>query len=91
MKFEWDPRKERENIRKHEVSFEEATTIFGDPLAGTIPDPDHSADEERCIDIGQSNKKRILLVVYTERRNKIRIISARLATHSECKAYEEEK
>ena len=86
---EWDEKKADENLRKHSVS-EEAETVFDDPLSITIPDLDHSTNEERFIDIGQSDQKRILVVVYTERRTKIRLISARLATPSERKAYEEE-
>ena len=87
--FEWDEEKAETNLRKHGVSFEEAPTVFADPLAMTIPDPDHSTDEDRFITIGDSNKKRLLVVVYTERRKKIRLISARKATHAERKKYEE--
>jgi uncharacterized DUF497 family protein len=54
VRFEWDPRKAGANLRKHGVSFDEASTVFGDPLAATVPDPDHSADEARCITIGQA-------------------------------------
>jgi uncharacterized protein len=88
--FEWDEDKAQNNIQKHEISFEEAQTVFKDELAITISDPDHSVDEERFITIGESNKKRVLVVVYTERRKRIRLISARKATRAERKKYEEE-
>jgi hypothetical protein len=88
--FEWDEEKAEENFRKHGVSFDEAETIFDDPLAITIAGPDHSVGEERFIDVGRSNKNRILVVVYTERGNRTRLISARLATRIERKKYEEE-
>ena len=73
--FEWDEAKEKTNFRKHKITFTEGETVFYDPLSLTIPDPDHSIDEDRFIDIGTSNKNRILVVVYTEREDKIRIIS----------------
>ncbi|MCI0696972.1 BrnT family toxin [candidate division KSB1 bacterium] len=88
--FEWDENKAEENLRKHGVSFDEAETVFDDPLSITISDPDHSIGEERFIDIGESNKRRILVVVYTERGKKTRLISARRATRAERKKYEEE-
>ena len=88
--FEWDEEKAQDNLRKHGISFEEAQTVFNDPLAITIPDPDHSADEDRFITIGESDKRRILVAVYTERRKKIRLISARKASRTERKKYEEE-
>ncbi len=88
--YEWDEKKAKENLRKHKVSFEEAETVFDDPLSITVADPDHSTDEERWIDIGTSKKKQILVVVYTEREKKIRIISARKATRAERKKYEKE-
>jgi len=88
--YEWDDNKAKENLRKHKVSFEEAETVFDDPLSITVADPDHSEDEERWIDIGISKKKQILVVVYTERGKKIRIISARKATRAERKKYEKE-
>jgi uncharacterized DUF497 family protein len=81
--FEWDTRKAEQNIRKHGISFEEATSVFGDPLAGIIADPAHSEGEERYIVRGQSERLRILVVVYTERELTIRIISARVATNRE--------
>src|SRR5262245_13214309 len=88
--FEWNEKKARKNFRDHRVTFEEADSGFDDFLAITIPDFDHSIGEERFIDIGQSDRNRILIVVYTERRNVIRLISARLATRAERKQYEEE-
>jgi len=88
--YEWDDNKAKENLRKHKVSFEEAETVFDDPLSITVADPDHSEDEERWIDIGISKKKQILVVVYTERGKKLRIISARKATRAERKKYEKE-
>jgi uncharacterized DUF497 family protein len=90
MDFEWDPRKAEINLRKHGVSFTEAGTVFGDNLAITIPDPDHSDDEERFITIGWSNHRRLLIVSHTDRGNQIRIISARELTRAERKVYEEE-
>jgi uncharacterized DUF497 family protein len=88
--FEWDRHKAEANLRKHGVSFEEAQTVFTDPLSITLPDPDHSEDEERFIDIGMSDNRRVLVVVYTERGQRIRLISARTATPVERKQYEEE-
>ncbi len=90
MIFEWDPRKAEINVRKHGVSFTEAGTIFGDDLAITVPDPDHSIHEERYITIGWSNGRRLLMVAHTDRGDRIRIISARELTQSERKIYEEE-
>lgn len=87
--FEWDEEKAATNLQKHGVGFEEAQTVFTDPLAITIPDPDHSIKESRFITIGQSTQKRLLVVVSTERRKKIRLISARRATRAERKKYEE--
>jgi len=87
--FEWDRNKARQNIKKHGISFEEATTVFGDPLSLTIRDPLHSIDEERFVIIGSSYKYRLLVVVHAERGNRIRIISARRATRRERKTYEE--
>ena len=88
MKFTWDTKKEKENERKHGVSFEEATTVFGDPLAGTIPDPDHSVSEPRFPAIGQSSNHRLIVVSHTEEGDNFRIISAREATTHERKTYE---
>jgi hypothetical protein len=91
--FEWDARKARTNLEKHKVSFEEAQTIFSDPLLVTFPDEFHSKSEERFISIGVSTRERVLLVVHTERKETnesiaIRIISCRKATPSERKIYE---
>ena len=88
MKFEWDDRKDRGNIRKHGVSFQEATTVFADPLAGTIPDPDHSRGEARFVTIGSSSSNRLLVVCHTEEGENFRIISARRATSHEREKYE---
>jgi len=90
MDFEWDPRKAEINLRKHGVSFTEAGTVFGDDLAITVPDPDHSNDEDRYITIGWSNRRRLLMVSHTDRGDQIRIISARELTKTERKEYEEE-
>ncbi|MBK5275882.1 MAG: BrnT family toxin [Desulfuromonadales bacterium] len=87
--FEYDGRKAWINLKKHRVSFEEALTVFIDPLSITIPDPLHCDEEERRIIIGQSVKRRLLVVVHVDREEKIRIISARKATVHERKKYEE--
>ena len=89
MNFEWDPGKARENRRKHRVSFPEAASVFGDPLAITYPDPDHSLAEQRFITIGLSSAGRVLIVAHADRNENIRIISARKTTQSERKHYEE--
>jgi len=89
LNFEWDDKKSKENFKKHGVSFEEAATVFGDPLSITIPDPKHSKTEDRFIIIGESIQRRTLVVVHVERTDKIRIISARRATRREKKTYEE--
>ncbi len=86
--FEWDPQKAKSNLKKHGVSFEEASTAFQDILSLTIDDPLHSIDEERVVLIGMSNKNRLLVVVHTERGDNIRIISARKATKEERESYE---
>ena len=90
MKFEWDPKKARLNRAKHDVSFEEAATAFGDPLSVTISDPDHSAEEDRFILLGQTSAGRLVVVVHTHQGDTIRIISARLATRRERRAYKNE-
>lgn len=89
MNFEWDQRKAAANLRKHGVSFDEAASAFGDPLSLTIPDPLHSDDEARFVLLGLSAQLRLLVVVHTMRRDRVRIISARLATRAEREAYEE--
>lgn len=86
--FEWEPQKAKSNLKKHGVSFEEASTAFQDTLSLAIDDPLHSIDEERVVLIGISNKNRLLVVVHTERGDNIRIISARKATKEERKNYE---
>jgi len=87
--FEWDEEKSRNNLRKHSISFDEATTIFGDPLSVTINDPRHSIREPRWVTLGHSVKHRLLAVVHTDRGGRIRIISARMATRYERETYEE--
>lgn len=89
MEFEWDPNKADSNLRKHGVSFEESATVFRDFLSITIPDPDHSQQEERFLTVGQSVLGRMLIVAHTDEGNRIRIISARELTAGERKAYEE--
>lgn len=89
MEFEWDPRKDEANRRKHGVGFREATTAFGDPLAMTFPDIDHSISERRFLTIGVSASGRLLVVAHTENDDTIRIISARPLTRRERKFYEE--
>jgi uncharacterized DUF497 family protein len=86
--FEWDEDKARQNLKKHSVSFNEAITVFADPLSLTIPDPSHSEEEERFVIMGASHTLRQLVVVYTERGERIRIVSARVATSNERKKYE---
>jgi len=89
MEFEWDRDKARANLSKHGVSFDEAKTVFDDPVYIDFYDPDHSDDEDRYIIVGQSQQRRLLVVSYTERRLRIRLISAREATRAEKDAYEE--
>lgn len=89
MVFEWDTRKSAANLRKQGISFAEAGTVFGDELSITIPDPDHSDQEDRFITIGWSNLHRLLMVAHTDRGENIRIISAREITKVERKEYEE--
>ena len=88
MQFEWDKEKAKKNLRKHRVSFEEAMTVFYDPLSATFDDPDHSDDEERLITIGYSSRSRLLVVSHTERGKIIRIINARPTTAHERKKHE---
>ncbi len=87
--FEWDPEKATANLAKHRVSFEDAATTFGDPLSITVPDPDHSVGEHRFVIVGRTHSGRMVVVAHTERNDHIRIISARLATRRERKAYED--
>jgi len=90
LRFLWDARKAAANARKHGVTFEEATTVFDDPLSVTIQDPDHSVDEQRFLLLGLSNRRRLLVVAHSERGEPIRIISARRADRRERRTYEEE-
>ena len=90
MDFEWNPKKAEINSRKHGVFFEEASSVFGDPLSVTYPEPKHSIDEERFIMIGLSDKRRILVISHVHRCETVRIISARLATKRERQFYEHE-
>ena len=87
--FEWDGRKATANLRKHGVSFEEAATVFSDPLSLSIPDPDHSEDEERFLLVGTSFQAQLLVVAHSEHGDRVRVISARAATARERRAYEE--
>ncbi len=89
MEFEWDPKKAAANERKHGVAFQEATTVFSDPLAITFADPDHSFDEDRYITFGFTRLERLLVVSHTSRGGRTRIINARLTTRQERKIYEE--
>ena len=89
MEFEWDPKKAAGNARKHGVTFVEAATVFGDPLAITFEDPDHSKGENRYITFGLSIEKRLLVISHTERTDRARIISARPMDREERIIYEE--
>jgi uncharacterized protein len=91
VEFEWDPDKAVENLKKHGVDFVEASTVFGDPLEVTIPDPAHSEGEARFLSLGLSATDRVLVVAYTERKGSIRIIHARVAQPKERRAYESEQ
>src|SRR2546423_6767322 len=85
----WDERKNRSNKAKHKISFEEAVTVFYDPLSLTVNDPEHSVDETRLHIIGESDRRRLILVTFTESQKEIRIISAQKPTQRERKQYEE--
>jgi hypothetical protein len=87
--FTWDPKKEGANLRKHSISFREATTVFDDPLSTTFPDRDHSTAERRFLTIGESVHSRLLVISHTEEDDTIRLISARRATRRERTFYEE--
>ena len=89
MTVEWDARKAAANLKKHRVTFEDAATVFLDPLATTFPDPDHAPEERREITLGCTIKRRLVFVSHCEREGRIRIISARPATRTERKQYEE--
>ena len=89
LRFEWDAPKAAANRAKHKVSFEEASTVFGDPLGRITDDPRHSEDEERFVVLGLSEKRRLLVVMFTERGDALHLISARRATRREARNYEE--
>ena len=89
MEFEWDEQKAARNLAKHGVTFQEAATVFGDPLALTASDPDHSNDEDRFLTFGHPGEGVLLVVSHADRRANIRIIGARQATRKERKYYEE--
>jgi uncharacterized protein len=89
MQFEWNPDKANSNLKKHGVSFNEASTVFTDLLSVTFPDPDHSFGEERYVIIGLSSANRILIVPHTDRSDRVRIISAREANRNERRFYED--
>ena len=89
LAFEWDPKKEAANRRKHAIGFVDASTVFADPFSITIPDPDHAVGEERFVIIGMSRERKLLVVIHTVRGARIRLISARRATTHERREYEE--
>jgi len=89
LTFEWDTDKAALNLRKHGLSFEEAATAFADPLSLTIPDPDHSGDEDRFVLVGETIRGKVVVVVHTERGDNLRLISARLPTRRERATYEQ--
>jgi uncharacterized DUF497 family protein len=88
--FEWDAKKATENFLKHGISFDEAMTVFGDPLAILLPDPSHETPERRYLLLGESHRGRLLVVAHADRPPRTRIISARTPTRRERQAYEEE-
>jgi uncharacterized protein len=90
IQFEWDEGKAEANQKKHDVDFSDAKSVFGDPFSITIDDPDHSEQEQRYIDIGKATSGKILIVVYTEREDRICIISCRKATPAERRTYEDQ-
>ena len=89
MEFEWDENKAETNLAKHKVAFDEAATVFGDPLSVTFPDPDHSIREQRFVLIGMTSTARMVVVAHVLRGDNIRIISARPATNAERRKYDE--
>jgi uncharacterized protein len=91
VQFEWDPEKARLNLAKHGVQFDEAATVFGDPLSITIEDPDHSQEEQRFLTTGLSSRLRLVIVSHTDRDHRVRLISARVAAAAERKQYERGK
>lgn len=88
--FEWDEKKEKSNVLKHGIGFAEAESVFYDPFSITIVDSDHSIEELRFVDIGMSDKNRVLVVSYTDRSDQIRIISVRKATQTERNDYDQQ-
>ena len=90
LRFLSYPRKAVSNERTHGIGFQEATAVFDDPLSVTIPDPDHSLEEQRLLLLGQSNRGRVLVVAHSERGESIRIISTRRVNHRERRVYEED-
>lgn len=88
LQFEWDLEKARQNAKKHGVYFDEAATVFYDPLSATFDDPDHSKGEQRFVTVGVSSQGRLLVVAHTERGNAVRIINARPVTAHERKKHE---
>jgi uncharacterized DUF497 family protein len=89
LTVEWDAEKAANNFSKHDVSFEEAATVFADPLGLVVDDPRHSVGEERLVLLGHSHRQRVLAVMFTERGEAVRLISARAATRQEHRAYDE--
>lgn len=89
MEFEWDAEKNEANLKKHGISFDQASRVFADSLSRTFRDPDHSQDEERFVTIGSSGTEWIVVVSHTDREDRIRIISARRATPAERRRYEQ--
>ena len=89
LRFEWDPEKATSNLAKHNVSFEEASTVFGDPLGRIVRDPRHSLGEQRFVLLGHSERQRLLTIMFTDRGEAIRLVSARKATRHERREYEE--
>ena len=89
LRFEWDPGKAARNIKRHGISFDEAATIFDDPMFTTVIDQEHSSDEERYITIGLSSGGRLLIIAHTDREGQVRIISVRKATKKEERFYAE--
>jgi uncharacterized DUF497 family protein len=90
VKFEWDPEKDEANIKKHGISFREASTVFGDPLARTVPDPRHSEGEYRFVTVGYTSAGRLVVVGHTDRQERTRLITAREPEPIERRTYESE-
>lgn len=88
--FEWDPTKAASNLKKHGVSFEEASTVFDDPLSITINDDEHSVEEDRFVTMGRSDEGRLVVVCHCDREQRIRIFSSRTAEHYEQRQYEQQ-